>query len=299
MKNYEVIIIGGSFAGLSAAMALGRSLRKTLIIDGGEPCNRFTPEAHNFITHDGKKPSEISAMAKEQVLAYSSIKFEKGFAHKVEKKKDFFTVEVDNGENYTAKKIILATGVKDQLLDINGFKECWGKTIIHCPYCHGYEFKNEKTAILANTDDAYHLAGLVKNLTNELKILTNGHQNFTEDQLKKFEKNNIEIIQEPIIKFSQTEGNLEKVIFTNQEELTLKALYARIPFIQSSSIAEDLGCAFTEMGHIQVNFMQETSIDGVYAAGDNTIMLRSIANAVNAGNVAGAIVNMKLVEEEF
>ena len=298
MKNFEVIIIGGSYAGLSAAMALGRSLRNTLIIDKGEPCNRFTPQAHNFITHDGKKPSDISAIAKEQVLAYSTVKFENALAYKIEKKQDKFYVEVDNGKSFTSKKIILATGVKDQLLKIEGFKECWGKTIIHCPYCHGYEFKSQKTAILANADDAYHLAGLVKNLTDKVTILTNGTPEFSKDQLEKFNQNQIEIIEDEILAFIHTDGNLQKVVFKNKE-VNFEALYARITFEQSSSLAKDLGCNFTESGHIEINFLQETSIEGVYAAGDNSSMLRSVANAVNSGNVAGAMVNMKLVEKEF
>ncbi|MGE4512522.1 MAG: NAD(P)/FAD-dependent oxidoreductase, partial [Chryseobacterium sp.] len=141
-NNFDVIIIGGSYAGLSAGMALGRSLRNVLIIDSEKPCNRQTPHSHNFITQDGKRPKEISDLAKEQVAKYETVSFFNGTVIKTSKNDNGFEVETSYGEKFTAKKIILATGLKDIMPDIEGFSECWGISVIHCPYCHGYEVKD-------------------------------------------------------------------------------------------------------------------------------------------------------------
>src|SRR5690606_26609566 len=138
-KHFDVIIIGGSYAGLSAAMALGRALRNVLIIDGGSPCNRQTPHSHNFITQDGEKPHIIAEKARTQVLQYPTIKFITGIAHSGFKTEFGFTITTKANETFEAKKLIFATGLKDNMPDIKGFSECWGISVIHCPYCHGYE----------------------------------------------------------------------------------------------------------------------------------------------------------------
>ena len=132
-KNFEVIIIGGSYAGLSAAMALGRSLRKVLVIDGGRPCNRQTPQSHNFITQDGVPPHQITAIAKEQLLQYKTVDFVHDLAVSAEKNKNGFSISTQSGNIVTAKKLIMATGIKDLIPKIKGFAECWGISMIHCP----------------------------------------------------------------------------------------------------------------------------------------------------------------------
>src|SRR5690606_5743737 len=185
-KDFDVIIIGGSYAGLSAAMALGRSLRNVLIIDSGMPCNRQTPHSHNFITQEGENPSVIAEKAKTQVLKYDTVKFESDLAIRGKKTKNGFTISTQTGKEFIAKKLIFATGVKDIMTDIEGFAECWGISVIHCPYCHGYEVKNEKTGILANGNFAYHYAQLVRNLTKNLTVFTNGKADFTREQKEKF-----------------------------------------------------------------------------------------------------------------
>lgn len=146
LKKYEVIIIGGSYAGLSAAMSLGRALRNVLIIDSSDACNKQTPHSHNFITQDGNKPAEISEKAKKQVLNYSTIEFLNDFVVSIEKKENF--IIKSSNEIFEAEYLILATGVKDIMPNIPGFSECWGISVIHCPYCHGYEVKEQKTGFI-------------------------------------------------------------------------------------------------------------------------------------------------------
>ncbi len=296
---FDAIIVGGSYAGLSAAMALGRSLRNVLVIDSGLPCNRQTPHSHNFITQDGETPLAISKKAREQVMSYQSVHFLDDLALNAVKSKEGFSVATKSGEVFVGRKLIVATGIKDELPDIKGFAECWGISVIHCPYCHGYEFRNQRTGILANGDRAFHLASLVKNLTDDLTIITSGAPAFTVDQLASLERNAITINEASVVEIIHEDGHLIDIVFNDSSRAPFDALYAAVPFTQHTDIPVSLGCELTEQGHIKVNHLQQTTVDGVYACGDNTSPMRSVANAVAAGNFVGGIVNKVLAEEDF
>ena len=298
-KNFDVILIGGSYAGLSAAMALGRSLKNVLIIDSGKPCNRYTPHSHNFITQDGTAPGEIATKAKEQVLKYDTVKFHQDIAIRGKKTEKGFEISTKSGATFSAKKLVFATGVKDIFPDIQGFEECWGKSVIHCPYCHGYEFKGEKTAILANGERAFHLSALVNNLTDKLLVVTQGKPDFNEDQVKKLGDNAIQIIEKEVAEIQHQAGEVKTLIFKDGTKENVEAVYAAIPFEQQCKIPLDLGCETTEMGHIKVDMFQKTTVPGIFACGDNSSPMRSVAYAVAAGNVVGAMVNNELTMEQF
>lgn len=297
--EYEIIIIGGSYSGLSAAMALGRSLRKTLVIDSGKPCNKQTPHSHNFLTQDGKSPKEIAESAQKQVNEYETVHFHKGKAIDAKKSENGFEITTEKGEKFHSKKLIIATGLVDEVPYIKGFKESWGISLIHCPYCHGYEYKGKKTGIIANGDKAVHISSLVKNLTEDVTILTQGKANFTEEQLEKLKRNNIQIIEHEISELKHDNGIVESIIFSDQTEMKFEAVYGAFPFHQHSEIPKNLGCEFTEFGHIKTDHFQKTNIPGVFVCGDNSSMMRSVSSAVMTGNVAGAMVNMELVTDCF
>ena len=298
-KDFEVIIIGGSYAGLSAAMALGRSLRNVLIIDSGLPCNRQTPHSHNLITLDGEKPGIIAEKAKAQVLKYTTVKFLQSLAISGSKTETGYQIITQENEKFNAKKLIFATGIKDIMPDIKGFTECWGISVVHCPYCHGYEIRNQKTGIITQGERAYHIASLVNNLTNNITILTSGKADFNEKQLTKLNKHNIKIVEKEISEIEHKNGYIKNVIFIDGSKEDFNAVYAAIPFIQHSNIPFDLGCELTEQGYIKVDMFQKTSIEGIFACGDNTAMMRSVANAVYSGNLTGAMVNKELTDEQF
>jgi thioredoxin reductase len=298
-NNFDVIIIGGSYAGLSAAMALGRSLRNVLIIDSGLPCNRQTPHSHNFITQDGEKPNVIAEKAKAQVLNYDTIKFYNGTAVSGSKIENGFVITTQTEEKFTAKKLIFATGIKDIMPDIKEFQACWGISVIHCPYCHGYEFRNQKTAILANGEKAFHLTSLVNNLTDKVTILTSGKAEFNTEQARKLNKNNIQVVEKEVSEMDHENGFIKNVIFKDGSKMNFDAIYAVIPFKQHSNILVDLGCELTEQGYIKVDMFQATTEKGVFACGDNSSMMRAVSNAVYSGGLAGAMVNKELVEEQF
>lgn len=300
MENqFDVIILGGSYAGLSSAMSLGRSLRKVLVIDSGKPCNEQTPHSQNFLTQDGKTPKEISTVARQQVEKYSTIEFYEGFAASGIKTEKGFEITTENGDKFSSKKLIFATGIVDEIPNIKGFKECWGISLIHCPYCHGYEFQNKKTGIIANGDRGFHIASLVNNLTKDLTIFTRGKANFTDEQLQRLRQNNIEIIETEIEELRHQNGMVESLILSDGKVLNFEAVYGAFPFTQHSDIAESLGCEMTEMGHIKIDQLQKTNVVGLLACGDNSSPMRSVANAVYTGNLAGAMVNAELTTESF
>jgi thioredoxin reductase len=298
-NNFDVIIIGGSYAGLSAGMSLGRSLRNVLIIDSGKSCNRQTPYSHNFLTHDGESPKVINRIAREQVLKYETVKLYDGTVVKTNKISGGFEVETDSGEKFNAKKLIIATGIKDIHPDIPGFTDCWGISVLHCPYCHGYEVRNEATGILANGDIAYEFSKMILNWTKKITLFTNGKPTFTEQQIDKLDQHQIHINEDEIEKIEHENGNIKKIVFKNGKEFPLKVLYAKIPFEQNLKAAEDLGYELTEQGFIKTDLFQKTTVYGIYACGDNVTMMRSVANAVSQGNFTGAMVNKELVDENF
>ncbi|HYF03512.1 MAG TPA: NAD(P)/FAD-dependent oxidoreductase [Patescibacteria group bacterium] len=297
-RIFDVIIIGGSYSGLAAAMSLGRAVRNVLVIDSGLPCNRQTPHSHNFLTQDGRTPKQISTLAKEQVAQYPTVKFHNGLATSGRKIETGFEITTKTGDTFAAKKLLFATGLKDIMPEIPGFAECWGISIIHCPYCHGYEVRNEKTGIFGNGDAGFHHAQLISHWTKDLMIFTNGKPTFTTEQLAKIEKNNINIIEMEVKQIEHEKGQITNVVLKDGSKISLKAMYTRPKFIQHSDIPAALGCEMTEHGLLTVDAFQRTSMPGVYASGDNCAM-RIVSVAVATGTMAGAAINNDMIAEEF
>lgn len=295
-NTYEVIIIGGSYAGLAAAMTLGRALRNVLVIDSGTPCNRQTPHSHNFLTQDGKPPAEINALAKSQVETYSTVSFLDATATQVRGINNAFTVETDSGQVLRGRKLIFATGLRDLMPEITGLAACWGISVIHCPYCHGYEVRGKRTGILVNGEGALEFVKLILNWTPHLTLFTNGAPQF---EVEDIEQLGVSVVPTPLQELVHTEGYLKRIEFADGNTQELDALYFRAPFEQQSDSPANLGCDFTEHGHIEVNEFQQTSVEGIYAAGDCTTMFRSVSGAVAAGGAAGAMLNHELIDELY
>lgn len=295
----EVIIIGGSYAGLSAAMTLGRAMRKVLVIDSGQPCNAQTPHSHNFITHDGETPAEIVRKAKAQVLKYPTVEFLNDRVISAEKSGASFELKTESGKKLRAKKLVFATGLKDRMPDIPGFAECWGISVIHCPYCHGYEVRHQRTAMLANGNDALHFAQVLSNWTKELVLFTNGPISLDADQQAQLIKHGVSWIEAPLSHIIHQNGQLTHLVLKDGQEHAFAVMYARIPFDQHSSLPQELGCALTGQGFLEVDELQHTNIPGIYAAGDNTTMMRAVSQAVAAGMRAGAAINYDLIVESW
>lgn len=298
-KNFDVIIIGGSYAGLSAAMALGRSLRSVLIIDSGQPCNRQTPHAHNFITHDGHTPDQIRYQAKEQVLKYPTVQFHNGLVVSSTQIAGGFEVTTHLEETYIAKKLLFTTGVADELPAIPGFADCWGISVLHCPYCHGYEIRGETIGLLANGDMGYEFCKLISNWSKNLILFTNGKSTLTTAQSTRLLSKGFQVVETVIAWFEHANGYLQQVVFQDGSKQKVRAVFARPAFSQQCDLPIQLGCMLTEEGYIEVDDFQKTTVPGVFAAGDNTTPFRAVSIATAAGTKAGAFINKELIEEDF
>jgi len=298
-KLYDALIIGGSYAGLSTAMALGRALRHVAIIDSSNPCNKQTPHSHNFITQDGETPAAIIRKAKEQVMRYETVHFISDVVTKAQSLTNGYEVITESGSYFRAKKLVFASGITDILPEIKGLSECWGISVIHCPYCHGYEVKQQATGILMNGEMAYDMAKLIHNWTGDLTLFTNGSSALSVDQTQQLFTKQIRIVEKKLSEIRHEKGYLSELIFTDGSRQALKALYTRPAFRQHCSIPEQLGCELTEMGHLKVDQMQKTSLPHIFAAGDCTTPFRSVAKAVSDGAMAGAALNKELIEESF
>jgi thioredoxin reductase len=298
-KIFDVIIVGGSYAGLSAAMALGRSLRNVLIIDSGEPCNKQTPNSHNFLPHDGAKPFDIVKQGKKQVLKYSTVKFISGVAKKGYQRENLFIIELEKGKTFNSKKILFATGLKYTLPEIKGLSQCWGISVVHCPYCHGYEIKNKKTGLLGNGDSGFDFSKFISNWTKDLTLFTNGKSTLTNEQTKKLNEHAIKIVEKEINHFDHEKGWMKRIVFKDGTSEKMKAVYARGDIKQHCEIPAELGCELTEQGYIKIDDSCRTTTKGIYASGDNSTMFKAVSAAIAEGNKAGAMINKELIDESF
>lgn len=293
---YDSLVVGGSYAGMSAALALGRARRTVLLVDAAQPCNRFTPHSHNFLTHDGRPPADIAAIGRDELSRYPTVTVRQGTVADVMRSDDIFEARIDGGATIRSRTVILATGIVDTIPDIPGFAECWGVSVLHCPYCHGYEIRDKPTGIVANGADALHLVRLLRQWSKDLVLFTNGPDGLDVEQYNAIAQAGVSVVTTPVAGLQQRSGQLDAIVLTDGSSVSRVAIYARLPFTFPGPFVQTLGCDLTPAGRIAIDPMQRTSAPGVYAAGDIANPLRTVAAAVAAGNMAGAVVNMDLIE---
>ncbi|MBO0360081.1 NAD(P)/FAD-dependent oxidoreductase [Hymenobacter sp. BT186] len=278
-------------------MMLGRALRRVLVLDHNQPCNRQTPHSHNFLTRDGETPAAIAAAAREQVLRYPSVALQTDKVVAAQAVESGFQVTTERGELLHGRKLLLATGVKDEMPAIPGFAACWGVSVLHCPYCHGYEVHGQKLGLLANGAMAEELATLIHYWSQELVLFTNGPADLTTEQQAAIAARNVQLIETPIAELAHQNGRLQAVRTTDGVAYALPAMFARVPFRQHTDIAAQLGCTHTETGLIQATAFGETNVPGVFVAGDNSTPMRQVSVAVANGSMAAAFINRELMKE--
>ncbi|MVM30812.1 NAD(P)/FAD-dependent oxidoreductase [Spirosoma sp. HMF4905] len=298
-SDYEIIIVGGSYAGLSAALVLGRSLRRVLVLDSGKPANRQTPHSHSFLTRDGATPAELTAIARQQALAYPTVMIETATVTTAVKQANEFVVTTEAGASYSASRLLLATGLTDELLPIPGFAECWGISVLHCPYCHGYEVHGQPLGVLANGDAGFEFGRLIQHWSANFTLFTNGPSTLSDEQTAAFQRNKIKIIETPISSIPHQNGQLSGLLLEDQTHYPLTALFARVPVRQASTIGEQLGCLYDDMGFIQVDEWGRTNVPGVFAAGDTHTMMRQVMVAGTNGLRTAVWINKEMIEEAF
>lgn len=297
---YDCTIVGGGSAGLSAALTLGRARRRVLVCDKGKPRNSPAHESHTFFTRDGTPPLELLKIGREQLKPYKTVEFQSIGVKEIKKTGEQFEVIFDDETIKNTRKILLAFGVKDEFPPIENFADFWGKTVFHCPFCHGYEVRGKPLAVVGSGEAAVEMVGLLRSWSRDLAVCTNGAGTISAADRKLLEKHNVIVREEKIVRFEGAKGNLENIVFETGAKMARSGMLIRVKQHLRSDLAKKLGCELTDSGHIKVSVFGETSAAGVYAAGDATSPMQSIAAAVAQGSIAaGAGINRILAEEDF
>jgi thioredoxin reductase len=288
---------------------LGRARRRVLLLDAGEPRNAPAAAAHGVFTRDGTPPLELLRIAREQLRPYATVELRAGAAVAASAADGGFEVELTDGERARGRKLLLATGVRDELPEIPGFAELWGGSVFTCPYCHGWEVRDEPLAVYANGAVAMHLAPLLRNWSRDLVLLTDGPAELSGEERAKLGALGIPVREERVARLvgaapdaAGADGRrLECVVFADGEELPRRGILMRPGQRPRTELAVGLGCALVEdgmmAGLIVVDATQQTTVPGVYAAGD-LVGMPQLNVAAASGSMAGAMVNAALVAEE-
>jgi Thioredoxin reductase len=294
----DVVIIGGSFAGLSAALQLGRARRKVIVLDTMTPRNRFAAHAHGVLGHDGKPPHRILGEAIAQMRPYGTVRFIQARAETVSGGKDDFRVTTADGETIATRRVFLSHGVTDIMPDIEGFAECWGQSVLHCPYCHGFEVADRRLGVLYFSPLSQHVAAMLGDWTGDLAVFADGHE-IAPDFRETLRRKGIGLIEPKVVRLMHQDGRLAAVGLADGSEVGLDALFAGPRQRPSADFHRQLGLAMDEgpLGAvIRVDDSYETSVPGIYAAGDVASMKQSVPLAMAHGNVAGVFCHHSLLD---
>ena len=293
---HDVVIVGGAFAGLAAATYLARARRRVCVIDAGRPRNRFAEASHGFLGSDGSAPSAILARARGQLAAYPSVTFVEGEAASARVRGDGFAVSLASGEEIAAQKAILAFGLRDTLEPIPGLAERWGRTVLHCPYCHGFEFSDRPLGVLFRTPMSVHQACLVAEW-GPTTLFLNG-ADLTPDSAGMLARHGVSVERGRVTRLVGEGSTLSGVAFEDGRMRALAALYVAPQSCLASPIAEQLGVAIDDgpIGPIvRTDADRMTSVPGLYAAGDIARAPHSVSWAVADGVTAGTSLHRALV----
>jgi thioredoxin reductase len=298
---YDAIIVGGGPAGLSAALVLGRARRRVLVCDAGEPRNAPADAAHGVFTRDGTPPAELLRIGREQLAPYDSVELLPAEVTDAAVRDGGFAITLGDGSTRTARKLVLATSVEDRLPDVEGMAALWARGVYHCPYCHGWEVRDQPLAVYADGEIAMHLAPLLRGWSRDLALLTDGPSELGGEERERLARLGIALREERIARLEADDHGLARVVFEEAEPLPRTALFVRTTQRPRSELAQRLGCTLVEdgmnAGLIEVDDTKQTSVPGVYAAGDVTTPLQQVIVAAASGATVGAMVNSVLAQE--
>lgn len=296
--HYDALVVGGSFAGLAAATYIARAKRRVLVVDGGQPRNRFSPAAHGFLGHDGQAPGEILATARRQVLTYPNAQLRAGEVLAIRPNTNGFDVHLGDGSAVSSRKLVIATGLRDELPPLPGLWERWGRTVLHCPYCHGYETGGGPLGVLATHPMSAHQANLVHDW-GSVTFFTNGAPLPDEETVARLSARGIVFETAPIAALRGDAPALAGVLLADGRDLPLNALFVA-PTLHHCPLVAQLQLAMDDSPTgpiVRTDERRMTSLPGVYAAGDIVRSGHSVSFAVADGVMAGISLHQALVAE--
>ncbi|MFT3710910.1 MAG: NAD(P)/FAD-dependent oxidoreductase [Archangium sp.] len=292
-EQFDVVIVGGGPGGLSAALALGRGRRRVLLCDAGPRRNAAAEEMHNFLTRDGTPPSELRRLAREELSAYPSVKVVDARVESVSGEDGAFDVRLGGGQQVRAKKVLLTTGMIDLPSALPGLREVWGHSSFQCPYCHGWEHRDQHWGYLASAPELLLFPMLLRGWTKDVTLLTDGRVDLPAEVRAQLESGGVHIDERRIESLAHEGTRLRGVTFTEGATLPMDVLFHHPPQKQVP-LVESLGVKLNDGGYVQVEGQGKTSRAGIWAAGDLTTHVQGAVLAASAGMLAAAGINFEL-----
>jgi len=297
MELHDCIIVGGGPAGLNAAVVLGRCRRKVLLFDTQEYRNRYSHGIHNYLTRDHIDPAEFIKICRKETEKYGVTLLQKKVVQARKNEVGLFVVKADDGITYSAKKLLIATGLTDPLPEVDGFREMYGISVFHCPYCDGWEVRDKKLGVYAKNKNGFELALKLKGWSTDVVLFTDGIKKFKPFEKDELAANNIPVIYAPVARLHGHDGQIEKVILENGHEHDCDALFFVNGFVQQCNLAETFNCEMSKRGKVITNKFQQTKTAGLYMAGDADKDMQFVVVAAAEGAKAAVIINTELQKE--
>jgi thioredoxin reductase len=295
---WDVIIIGGGPAGLSAALVLGRARRRVLVCDAGRPRNAVAQKLNGFLTRDGIPPSELLTIARDQLRRYETVERRDAIVTEARKFNRHFTVRLADGSSEKGRKLLFATGVVDQLPDIPGLRELYGRSVFHCPYCDGWEVRDQPLAVYGQETKGVGLAQTVSNWSRDVVLCTDGPASIPRQERAVLARLGIAVRHEKVLRLDGTDGQLKRIVFDTGAELPRRGLFFNTGQYQRSDLPARLGCRINRKGSVEVDEKGRTSVPGVFLAGDASKDVQLAIVAAGEGASAAVAMNGDLILEE-
>ena len=295
----DVIIIGAGPAGLSGALVLGRCRRRVLVCDAGHPRNAASHGLHNYLTRDGLDPGEFLRLGREELKSYETVKLLSLEVTDVQRLEKGFEVTLSTGELVRARKLLIATGVVDELPKIDGLDPLYGSSVFHCPYCDGWEMRDQPLAVYGKGENGLGLALELLFWSKDLVLCTDGPSSLSAGDLERLAQHNIPVREEQILRLEGKDGILEQVVFADGNIIPRRGMFFSTGQRQSSNLPEKLGCEFTEQGCVATGEYEATNIPGLYVAGDASRLVQFVIVAASEGAQAAVAINKELMREDL
>jgi thioredoxin reductase len=294
--DLDVIIVGAGPAGMSAALILARACRRVLVFDHGRPRNAAARQMHGYLTRDGLAPSDFRALARAELAAYPHVRIIEMEVTGAAFVDGRFRVTTSDNVDYVASKLLLATGVVDNVPDIPGLRPLYGTSVFHCPYCDGYEFRDQPMAVYGCDARGYGLALELLGWSRDIVLVSDGPCGIDAEGLAWFATQRITVREEPVIRLEGTDGRLQRIVFASGEPLERRVLFFTTGQTQRSALAESLGCQFNEKGTVRTGPYESTHLPGLYVAGDASRAVQWVIVAAAEGAEAAYAINQDLLK---